>query len=102
MKVSGKNLIKGALVVGFLSYLALFWWDQRKVDNFCQAIDIGLKVDYLPALAEKYGVELQKLAGLASGKAKSIIYAIAPKTGAKRICSIEHDFKYVLSRAVLK
>ncbi len=102
MKISGKNLIKAILLAVLLSYLALFWWDQRKVDNFCQAIEIGLKVDYLPALAEKHDVELQKLAGFASGKAKSIIYAVAPKTGAKRICSIEHDFEYVLNKAVLK
>lgn len=92
-----KIIIISAVVVcvGFL------WWGMRKVDNFCKAVDIGLKVEYLPALAKEHDVVLQTLGGIASGKAKSIIYAVAPMTSGKRVCSIEHDFKYVQKASVL-
>ena len=82
--------------------MAFLWWDVRKVDRFCQAIDPGLKINYLSEIAKEHGVSLRNLAGISSGKTKAIIYAFAPMSGGDRICSIEHDFEYVLEAKVLK
>lgn len=101
MKLTKKNLIKIILFSAVAVCAGILWWDVRKVDNFCKAIDIGLKVEYLPTLAKEYDVVLQTLGGISSGKAKSIMYAVAPITGGKRVCSIEHDFEYVQKTSML-
>jgi len=82
--------------------MAFLWWDVKKVDRFCQAINPGLKIEYLAEMAEEYGVNLQNLAGISSGKIKAIIYATASMSGGDRICSIEHDNQHVLEAKVLK
>lgn len=82
--------------------MAFLWWDVKKVDRFCQAVDPGLKIEYLTEMAEEHGVNLQNLAGISSGKTKAIIYATAPMSGGDRICSIEHDHLHVLEAKVLK
>jgi len=102
MKVSRKTLINTIVLLVISSYMTFLWWDVRKVDRFCQAIDSGLKIEYLAEMAKEYGVILRNLAGISSGKTKAIIYALAPMSGGDRICSIEHDYEYVLSAKVLK
>jgi len=82
--------------------MAVLWWDVRKVDRFCQAVDPGLKIEYLTEMAIEHGVSLQNLAGISSGKTKAIIYAMASMSGGDRICSIEHDYEYVLEAKLLK
>ena len=102
MKISTKTLIKTSLLLVMSSYMAVLWWDVKKVDRFCEAVEPGFKVTYLKEVAVEYGVNLQNLAGISSGKTKAIIYAIAPLSGGNKVCSIEHDYQYVLKAEVLK
>lgn len=102
MKLGKKGIFNLTLLLVMGSYMGMLWWDVNKVDRFCGAVDIGLKVSYLRELAIEHGVKLQNFSGISAGKVRAKTYATSSMGGSQRICSIEHDFEYVQGKSIIK
>ena len=70
-------------------YSISFWNSIHKVDNFCNTIEVGMKMDELPALGNGEGVELRGPMTF-SDASGNYLYAIAagPFTMGEYACVI--------------